>query len=436
MNILILFILLALYFPMFGKIIPGVQGLPYNFVNYSILLLLLLMITNIYRFKKIDKFNGGMLIVFSVYYISNLWFKGITYGFVQELSAKSAGVFMGVLILILLNLFNIDQNKDRFYKKLTLPLGIALIFQFLISFYESKLGYTLGSYEIKVYSMGAFTNEYPAYGTRDLLLIFGLTSKQLFGLHFPFTGLIGQHNGFGTMLVFYNLLFLISFVRSRSKIFLLFLFVVMLSIIGNTTRIALLTIIISDLLTLYFILYKKRLLKNIIIISIIITAIFYASILYERISTYLLQSNTLLSRFDIWNSIINSFRFGLNVTQFLFGIDVKLLLTGEVAFMGGFLPSVENQFISIFLFSGIVGLILFLIVFIIYPVKNVYKSSGLEFFYLKLLAFSILLLAFTLDNLIHYASFVLIILTYYYCITQSDDKPSIDVKLNKNAILW
>ena len=223
MNVLIVFILIALYFPMFGKIIPGIAELPYNFANYGIVLLLILVAANIFRSKRISKFEGGVILIFGIYYVLNLWYKGIANGFVQELSAKSAGVFMGILILILLNQYKINNVKYVFYNRLTFFLGIALIFQFLISFYESKLGYTLGIYEIKVYSSGAFTNDYPLYGTRDLFLLFGLTSQQLFGLNFPFTGLIGQHNGFGTMLLFYNLLFLISFVKTKSKSSLLFL---------------------------------------------------------------------------------------------------------------------------------------------------------------------------------------------------------------------
>ena len=205
---------------------------------------------------------------------------------------------------------------------------------------------------------------------------------------------------------------------------------------GNTTRVSLLIIVISDLLTIYSFLYKKKIIKSIILVTLTLTTFLYASILYDSISFYVYNSNTLFSRFDIWNSVLNSLGSGLGVAQFLFGIDVSLLLTGVVAFSGGFLSSIENQFIAIFLFSGIVGLGIYLTVFIIFPIKRAFTITGIESFYLKFLAFSIFLLSLTLDNITHYASFVLIILIYYYCLAKPDTELSIKSEQIKNLKLW
>lgn len=416
-NFTVFVIAFALYFPMFGKIIPGVRDLPYNFANYSIILVALLIIMKFLfqpRFEKIES-SALWLFIFGIYMVINLSLKGLLTGNLQPLSSRATGVLLGTLILLFIYQFRVLEQQDRFFNRLFFLISIIFIVQTVISVYESATGTFLGDYEIAIYV---------ALESRDLFSIAGLSSKDLFGFTIPFTGMLGTHNTFGNMLMYYNLFFLSQFFLQRNKFFLAPLIVVVLAAVGNTTRVTLLVIVLCDLVVLYYYSEMKSMRRGLIFVSVLFP-LWGMIKFYDLIGEYLYKTDSLIFRVDLWSYVISSLDVIDNPIALLFGLNAQSLFSIGSAYLGFVLPSFENQFLILVAYTGMIGLALFSYVFFVFVInysKQMQKEKRIIFL---LLSVSIFISSLTLDVNLHYSSYVLIVLLYLFMLRQERASPAV-----------
>ncbi|MBM3703115.1 MAG: hypothetical protein FJW63_09080, partial [Actinobacteria bacterium] len=350
-------VVLALFFPMYGRIIPGISGLPYNFVYYSIVLVGIFIL---WRFLADKKFTFDIktsilpLLAFCLYYIILLESKGLVSGLIRRTSDKALGVLLGLLIILVIHQSKVISKSEGFFKKLTFYIGILFLGQVCVSVFESISGNPIGNYEIKIYG---------GIRGRDPLAIFGLDQNAIFGFKLPFTGMIGQHNAFGNMLVFYNIIFLSQFVRNGSKYYLFLLATNIFAVIGNTTRVAIMSVLVSDIIVLIRSL-KPKIVRDILSVLLSLFFIYFIIGIQSLAETYFPGSNSLISRFDRWVYLWEKVILPMDLLQLAIGLNSFDIQYIGFDFIGRTMGSYENQFYQLTIFSGFIGLFLFLCAFV------------------------------------------------------------------------
>lgn len=396
---------------MFGKIIPGISELPHNFVYYSIFLVALFIVLNIVlwgNFKKIDS-TASWLFVFGIYMVATLWLKGLTTGYMQEMGSRVTGVVLGTLMLTLIYQSRAIELKRKFFDRLFIMISVVFVFQTVISAYESANGTLLGDYEIPIYF---------SFDERDLFFVEGASITDLLGFSIPFTGMLGTHNTFGNMLMYYNLIFLSQFLFFRRKFYAALLALVVLATLGNTTRVALFLIVLCDMAAVFYF-SKSKLIRRGLVFITALSGIWAISEFYVPFTLYLDQASSLFFRGDLW---LYALRYvfesaASDPLSIFLGLDIETIFKFNYGFHGTRIASFENQFLAIFVYTGVIGLGLFFYVFfwfILKYSKHLPKEPRTIFL---LLGATILLSSITLDVNLHYSSYVLIVLLYLYLIT-------------------
>jgi len=392
---------------MVGKTFNFLSNVPFNFANYSILFFgVLLMFPNLKnRFGAYEKlpilFWANLLILII------LLSKGLIDGLFAFALAKSSGFFFSILVILIIKKYGINQNKDLFYFNLVNYLLIFFLFQYSFSMYESILGIPLGDYEIKVYRFGSLVLPTDAIGARDPLLLLNISQSALLGLNFPILGLIGQHNGFGVMLAFYNILFLYAFHKFRRKRFVFSLVVIFLASISNTTRTAIILIVLQNTIYFYNIFIKNRNLRLTLVFATIFSLF---GIIYDSLNLFLGyydKSDTFISRLNIWEILINITLQNLSLSNIVFGVSLSNFgdyITGLNRMSIG---SFENQYIFFFLYTGIIGLFSFYLFIILQMNRLLGKINFDDKVFVWLLFLTFFLISLFMDNVVHYAPYTL-----------------------------
>jgi hypothetical protein len=399
--------MIAVTFPMIGKVIPLIQILPFNFLYYSTALLSLFYL--FYILIKGKRYHVApalkYLLLFNIYFFVNLSLKAMfAGGAAQQTFSRTGGPMFAIIFILFVYQSGVLKRKDEFLKNIAMAFGIYMVLQTVISSYESLTDASLGEYEIKTFMEGV-TEEFKAFMEgRDILNLFNLSQEELFGFRTPFKGMIGQHNYFGSMLAFLNTLFLYDYMKFRRTSSLIFLGVALFAIIGNTTRMAMITMLLSDLIVAVYLLNRPWLRKA-VIVGGVIAGILFGLDFYLKVDEVFEKSNTLIGRVDIWAYLVNSYFYNSSVRSFFVGLTAGELLNVGVSFFGRTMGSYENQFFSVYLLTGSVGLSLFLYAFFIHPFRMIKRLEPEE----KIILFSLMITAFltstTLDCILHYSSY-------------------------------
>jgi hypothetical protein len=408
MRFTVFIILFALFFPLFGKILPVVSSLPYHFANYSIVVVgFVLFWILVIRPRKIQ-LNAALwsVYLFALYFVALHWFKGISSGLIQESVSRAQGVTLGFLVLLFVIYSGVLRKQQEFFRMFAVWLGILLILQTAVSAYESITGTLLGEYEIQIYG---FTEG------RDILEVLGESQMDLLGFRIPFPGLLGTHNTFGNMLIFYNLIFISQYLATGERIFQVFLLVVLFAAIGNTTRASLATILLTDVIILALRAHNKSL-RRFLIALLVLISVGITSFLLVNVERFFPTSDTILYRTELWNYLLRHVLLKADPRWLIFGLSPEELRMVGVGFTGRMLGSYENQFFALLLYSGLIGLGLFCYAFIIQPLRPLRGMDDQKKIIFRLFALNIGLCGWTLDVHLHYSSFVLIIMIYLYCV--------------------
>ena len=420
--------LFAFYFPMVGKLVPVIKDLPFHFAYYGIAFLLMMIAMRIASEGKVNRLpsHARLLFVFSIYFVINLVAKGLLENQLQLLMSKAIGVLFGVTVILFLIQLKVYSSIEEWSRVLVPALGVFLCGQVVVSSIESIRGELFSDYEIKVFMQGlrAFMPLQLIEG-RDILNVLGLSQYDLFGFKIPFAGLIGQHNAFGSMLVFYNLYFLADLLSSRRKVDYFFLGLTLFAALANTTRIAIIAIVISDTIALLFFVKNRTARNAIVLLTLLVLGLFGADA-YMRVSQVFERTNTIVSRIDLWQYLLNRYVILTTAVPLLVGLNVKDLLQVGMDYIGRTLGSYENQFFAVFLLSGAVGLLLYIFTFFVYPIKLAARYGDHRKIIAYLVAANVLLVSMTLDTVLHYATYVLVAMLYVQYLRPLDQRSTRD----------
>jgi hypothetical protein len=394
-------VLLALYLPIFGMVLPFIGEIP-RLVDLSIALVLSMILIKIKRSENALRYirKNAPVIVFGVYCFLVMLSKGVVAGDWLVGFHLPEGLLLGTLIIFWLIYSNALVKYEEFLNKLTSSLGLFLFLQVMISVYESYYGR----------AVGRPSGEFFSLAQRDMLSLFGTSLTSLFGLQTAFTGLMGQYNIFGVVLTFYNLLFLKQFVETRRVIFLLLMILVFVAVIGNSTRACFLAVLITDLLALVAFV-RKGFLKYLVVLALSVLIVSVVSDIASGWEAYISRSDTLTFRFQVWNYV--SSYVPQNPMSILFGLPLSILYDiSSTIWGGGTLGSYENQYLRLYVYNGLIGLFLFVYLFIISPIVNVRPLDKNDKIISRLFGLNVLLTSLTLDVFDYFAAYLLAMLLY------------------------
>jgi O-Antigen ligase len=400
-------ITITMYFPMFGKIVPfAVSTFPHNFCKYSAVFITLFICLTLLlngRWQTIEN-SIFKLLFLNIYLITTILIKGLLENQFQTSVNLSIGVILSTLLIIFLCQQKEFHSSEQLFEVISTCLAVMLILQLIVSMLESYHGTPFGIYEVNII--------HTLYG-RDLLEIFNTSQTKLFGFKIPFTGLIGQHNRFGIMLVFYNIYFLSRYEITLKKYYLLPVLVVLIALIGNSTRSAILITLVTNT---FFIIYKtqkkkqKKIYYTGIFLMILSVIIAYMPDIINHLLNFYYQTNSLETRLIFWKLVIKQYLVPNNLIDFIFGLGIKEYTEVGINTLGR-IASVENEFIKIYLLYGFLGLVLFISVFSKYYVEKSLCTDRKNIITDKLLFLNMIFICIFMEGIMHYATYMLITLT-------------------------
>jgi len=413
-------ILAAIYIPLFGCIHPIIR---YNFKTVSYVLIItigLLYLHRVYirRIKCLNK-NSTFFKAFNPFIILNLCL--ILLGVLHVCNGESTlsmylgglqGIFLSLVIILYLSTFNNNENL-LIFERIAFFVVIAFIAQFFLSFYESFTGRIIAQgYDWLNEATGYYN---PLITSKRLILnIIGIDIANALSLNMPFSGLLGQHNYWGTQLPFYNLIFWTSYFSGRRNIYFLLLLFVLLASVFNTSRFGIAAILVTDIFLLAkFVVNKKYFLKIGCLLLLILTITSYWDILSIRAVGYFESTDTLSGR------VVNYLFF---ISNLLDREIIEIILgsgpLGTNRFMVrtlGIPTSFESEFLGTLITYGFIGfgfLIYFFAIILIYSFRLPMINKELS-----LMLFFCMIMVSAISNLLFdYASYAFVTIMYAYII--------------------
>ncbi len=410
----------VIYIPLFGQLLDGFR-VRSNTLSY-IPVMILFFIFTFKALKRPINIKPYFIMVFFC-----LMFLGISlFNWAlgpDEFGAflySNFGFFLSLSLLVYMSTID-DINKPLFFNILFDMISIAFIIQFVLSAYESHLGYYIAYQFDWMNSIG-----FQGLSNRFLLNVISLgIGKSIFGNTFilTFSGLLGQHNYWGTQLPFYNLIFVMVFLRRRkTKGFVLLLLVLLASLL-NTSRFGLFAILFTDLaialLSVKFLGDDSGRLKVLAMLLLLLLLAGSFPFLVEGWSKYFQNQNTLILRTNNYPLFVKTF-FLASPVNFFLGSS-RSDITEQISKALGYTTSFENQILLIAYSYGLIGLgtAVYCFFSLLWQARRYSYAWKIATY---LLLFNILAVTVTSNLLFHFSSLPFIVLLYMY-IRSSGTKP-------------
>lgn len=298
----------------------------------------------------------------------------VTLGIVpfRDSLAIHIGLILAGVIILYLSTFP-QKARVAIINNFVNLIAAGFVLQLLLSIYESMRGEIIG---VGVDWLVAGQSVADVIAAGDLYRVDILherfignavhpsLSQLLFsGLTIPFSGLLGQHNYWGTQLPFLNLLFAMWYMETKNRYLLILLVLVLFSIVMNTSRFGLGAILLTDFILIRTSYPRYRYLMNLFMALLVGLAFLYLFGKHDIDEIEFQNVSTFLFRLVIWASlfiVISNF----SLADFLFGID-PVQLKNTVTY------SLESQFFYLIFNWGVFGV--FFVAILIYSLMQLYK---------------------------------------------------------------
>lgn len=400
MQIFAIAIAIIFAFPIVGQIIPGIRDLPGNLNTYSFAILMLfytyalLMCAKAGKGKLLGRFQTA-IVIFCSYGICLFSLKFLLSPISREtfqlFRERTLGLFLASTLCLFIAMARRRNRANRFCGYFIGGVVVLFVIQFACSMIESRTGQIFEKNSDEV-----LTN----LDYRDLLLTDSGGGMHELGFNYGFSGLLGQANRFGVMLVFYNLLFMTQLRSQFRWIFGSLMGLVLLAALLNTTKTSIGTIAVTDLLYFTFQGGRTRILRIVLVFgSFLVVAIPFAGVVSEYALKDKGGSNNLVLRAEHWQRLWDYYRVnGLtNPSNVLFGFDMSHLSSDGAATDAAFQGSFENEFLLLLFNFGLLGLSIFLISFFGVPLSSFRLVSKFNRAVYLLLPLSLLICSLTMD---------------------------------------
>lgn len=411
------FLFVCIFIPLFG-ILSGFVQSRFKTIQYSLMIMLIIVcLVRMSRFPWIDSLRRITSFIFLGIFlvgIAGIHIFDESYTLTDFFSICS-GIILSLLIILYFSTFS-DRNKIELFNYLSFLVAVAFVLQFLFSIYESRSGEVIGTvYQGLNEELGHGYATGSAMQQRLVFRLLGVDFAQLFSLQLPFTGLLGQHNYWGTQLPFYNLIFWIQFLHNGNRRYIPLLVLTFLAAILNTSRFGILSITVTGMIFLTRYTVMKRhapLLWSFLGLGIVYTV--YSDIFLASIADYFTETDTIYGRMVNYGIFLDYIP-NMDIYHLVFGNGTagisKILMEaiGEDA-------SFESQIFSTFFMSGVLGLS----VIVGFLVETIRKSKQLDktrILLASLLVFNFIGVSIISNLVFYYAIIAIVSIIYVYIFT-------------------
>ena len=405
----ILFLIL-LYTPIFAGIFMP-HNIKFHLLIYLTMGLLIFskkLHTSRYFLKKVKPIFQ-FLIFFTILFSLQLFYKmsGLYY-FIDVLTVY----FLSITIILFLSNYR-KNSLIKFLENVFYLVGVMFLIQFVLSAYESINYFYLDEahnwalpYVEKDYT--TLPTDYVSIRKRWLPQIIGIDFGLLDYFRLPFSGLLGQANFWAVQLPFYNLIFLLMYHKTKRKYFLFLVFLVLAAILLNTTRSAIFTILLTDIIYMLFIGKSKK--YNYMTISGAVILLFiYTADIVRNFLIYFKGSNTLTGRIETYISLLQYSR--LSEIPLVWGYNVQQLLDIERYHLLG--RGFESYFFDVLFYNGIFGLFLFIYLLLKIMTQG-RKFSTVNKYFSILIVINIIGISLTINGPVSDYAFSFVTILYIY----------------------
>jgi hypothetical protein len=422
--------LVTLYaFPTVGGTLPYINELPGALETYVAAVLTPMLLVGLVLYGR----NSGQsavpkaillclvmcLIIYTVKYVALILTEnGLKLGF-QIWRDRSLGFIFAATICFCIAQLPSLLRRAKFLAYLTHGLTIVFILQVALAFYEARTGIILERQESELATATSLIY------ARDLLgqTNFGILSL---GLQHPITGLLGQFNRFGAVCVFFNLLFLVQLSIKWRWSYLFLTVLVLAAAILNTTKTAVIAIVVTDFLILIVNRETPRTVRWLMGIMALATVAILGETIMQFVLLQMGGSDTISARKVLWSSLWDLYKeFGLkSVTTVFFGFDYAFFLSQGVSKTGSLLSygSFENEGLLLIFNYGLVGFFAYVYAFIIDPFRHAMKMDRSVRIIMILLPVNIAFCSITLDCQSTWYTLPIIITIFMVCLTKHEQK--------------
>lgn len=222
-----------------------------------------------------------------------------------------------------------------------------------------------------------------------------------------FTGLLGQHNHWGTQLPFYNLIFLYNYFQGNSKKFYFILIcLVTFAIVFNTSRFGIIAVIVTDVFFLFLVSQMGKKIKKIILFLICFLFISNYNLVTENIERMYELSSSFRTRENTWVVIEREFYAG-SLYNILFGSSADQISQMRQKLVW---EDFENLSYQILFEEGLIVFLIFIFI-LLKIIINAFKLSKLNKFTALFVVVNIIFVSAWSNVFFRYSSYLLAILT-------------------------
>jgi hypothetical protein len=318
-----------------------------------------------------------------------------------------------VCILLLFYFFSFTYLETiNIIQKIIKVIVFIFLIQLIGSFYESYVGNYL--------AFGEFSEikDYANWQSR-LIVSESLSFFNPFNFSFPLSGFLGQHNYWGGQLPFYNLLVLKLLADSRKQKYNIIVALILLAAFLNTSRFAIVAILITDIL-FYVKIYKKNYFLNGLILISLLLFIYILPKVITILSDNFYRADTFSYRVNNY-SAITTFIYQIPIQKIIIGFGLENLDKTYLLFMG-FIGNFESEILIDFVAYGIVGLLILFVFWLKLFLQFIEFSKNKIFGFLLLL--NIILVSITVNGISYHFIAPFVTLFYIYIVSSENVESS------------
>lgn len=212
------------------------------------------------------------------------------------------------------------ENRRSISIKFTAGIGIFFLFQLGFSVYESlqSSDFLVNSYDWNTANKSL--EYYSALELKERLQIDFFFNQLNVPFQMTFSGMLGQHNHWGTQLPFYFLLFGYTYFSTdrKHKYLLVLMGLVGVASLLNTSRFGMISILINGISFFFILSAFPRWVKQFIALFAVGVLLYYLDVIIENITIYIALTDTFSSRVDTWE-VLGNIMFDRSFISSLFG---------------------------------------------------------------------------------------------------------------------
>lgn len=347
-------------------------------------------------------------------------------GELQVFLYNSHSFVASILILLMVAQFN-DSKQVYIFKILFGCISVIFLIQLALSAYESFIGEYFGA-GAEALSDLTFYDADPLEARFIANTLYSNMSSML-GLdafNFSFTMMLGQHNAGGSQLVFYNLVFLFAYYSNKKIQYAILAGLVIVAVLLNTTRYALASIVITDLIFYIFIIkrrvFRQGEVRNLVVLSVLIVSVALVLMLSNQDLTNAISFSeernldTLNGRLDIYDSVWQHL-LEQDIAHMFLGNFGKEFTAVTISVLG-VSRNFESLLIHVYYAYGFVGLIVLLYCLRLLVRQCNYLIEPYSYF-LYLIVFNVIAISVISGLLFSYGIFTIVTILCLFVLAKS-----------------